>query len=187
MEDQLLEHIIEKCKQGNRQAQTELYRRYYKGMYSVSLRILNNTAEAEDAMQEAFIAAFGQLNTFRGEVSFGSWLKRIVVNRSIDQLRKRKIKYDDLSKLANSQPNDEETNNYETLKPEMVKKAIANLKDNYRVILTLFLIEGYDHDEIAQILKISNGSSRIIYHRAKEQLKNELIVIKKKMEASIYG
>jgi RNA polymerase sigma-70 factor (ECF subfamily) len=69
----------------------------------------------------------------------------------------------------------------------MVKKAIAKLKDNYRVILTLFLIEGYDHDEIAQILKISNGSSRIIYHRAKEQLKNELIVIKKKMEASIYG
>ncbi|HPR59814.1 MAG TPA: sigma-70 family RNA polymerase sigma factor, partial [Prolixibacteraceae bacterium] len=187
MEDQLLEHIIEKCKQGNRQAQTELYRRYYRGMYSVSLRILNNTAEAEDAMQEAFIAAFGQLKYFRGEVSFGSWLKRIVVNRSIDQLRKRKIKYDDLSKLANSKPENEETSYNETLTPEMVKKAIGKLKDNYRVILSLFLIEGYDHDEIAQILKISNGSSRIIYHRAKEQLKNELIVLKNKLEASNYG
>lgn len=183
MEDQLLEHIIENCKQGNRQAQTELYRRYYKGMYSVSLRILNNTAEAEDAMQEAFIAAFERIKTFKGEVSFGSWLKRIVVNRSIDQLRKQKIKYDDLSKLANINLNEEETSYNETLTPEMVKKAIRKLKDNYRVIVSLFLIEGYDHDEIAQILKISNGSSRIIYHRAKEQLKTELINIKNKKEA----
>lgn len=187
MEDQLLEHIIEKCKYGNRQAQTELYRRYYKGMYSVSLRILNNTAEAEDAMQEAFIAAFKQLDSFRGEVSFGSWLKRIVVNRSIDQLRKRKIKYDDLSNLANSKAENEETSYNETLTAEMIKNAIGKLKDNYRVILSLFLIEGYDHDEIAQILKISNGSSRIIYHRAKEQLKNELIVLKNKIEVSNYG
>lgn len=180
MEDQLLEHIIDRCKKGDRGAQTELYSRFYRGMYSVSLRILNNSAEAEDAMQEAFMAAFKQLHTFKGEVSFGSWLKKIVVNRSIDLLRKRKIKYEDLSKQAEKRP-DETEEEYDEITPEMVKKAISGLKDNYRVVLSLFLLEGYDHDEIAQILKISNGSSRIIYHRAKEQLKAALLTMKTTM------
>jgi RNA polymerase sigma factor (sigma-70 family) len=170
MEDQLLNYIIERSKKGDRKAQTELYRRYYRGMYNVSLRILNHTDEAEDAMQEAFIAAFRQLEAFRGEVNFGSWLKKIVVNRSIDQLRKRKNFTNDLSVLSHQI--DEPAVQYdEEFTPGMIKKAIDSLPDNYRIVLTLFLLEGYDHDEIAEILKISNGSSRIIYHRAKEKLK----------------
>ena len=181
MEDQLLDHILEKCKKGDRSAQTELYRRYYRGMFSVSMRILNNSAEAEDAMQEAFIAAFKQLGTFRGEVTFGSWLKRIVVNRSIDLLRKRKIQYDDLSKLSDSIEEQTEQH-YEEITPEMIKKAIAGLQDNYRIVLSLFLLEGYDHDEIAEILKISNGSSRIIYHRAKDKLKQTLLEMKTELK-----
>lgn len=181
MEDQLLDQIIEKCKKGNRGAQTELYRRYYRGMFSVSMRILNNSAEAEDAMQEAFIAAFKQLRTFRGEVTFGSWLKRIVVNRSIDCLRKRKIIYEDLSKLAESIVEENEYY-YNEITPFMVKTAISKLQDNYRIVLSLFLLEGYDHDEIADILKISNGSSRIIYHRAKEKLKIALTEMKTEMK-----
>lgn len=181
MEDQLLDHIIEQCKKGNRKAQAELYQRYYKGMYSVSKRILNHEAEAEDAMQEAFLAAFKQLHAFRGEVSFGSWLKRIVVNRSIDQLRKRKIHYDDLSKLADM-TDEAAAEEVDELSPPMVKNAIARLPDNYRVVLSLFLIEGYDHDEIAGILKISNGSSRTIYHRAKEKLKEALLEMKTVMK-----
>lgn len=182
MEDQLLEHIIAKCKKGDRNAQTELYQRFYRGMYSVSLRILNNNAEAEDAMQEAFIAAFRQLQSYKGEVSFGRWLKKIVVNRSIDMLRKRKVSYEDLSKIAKKEYEEEDKGDYAFFNAEMVKKAITRLKDNYRVVLSLFLLEGYDHDEIAQILKISNGSSRIIYHRAKDQLKKELLLMKGKVE-----
>jgi RNA polymerase sigma factor (sigma-70 family) len=182
MEDQLLEHIIEKCKKGDRASQTDLYRRYYRGMYSVSLRIINNSAEAEDAMQEAFIAAFRQLHSYKGEVSFGSWLKKIVVNRSIDLLRKRKVQYEDLSKIAKKEDEEDDTGDYALINAEMVKQAISKLKDNYRVVLTLFLLEGYDHDEIAQILKISNGSSRTIYHRAKDQLKKELLLMKEKVE-----
>jgi RNA polymerase sigma-70 factor (ECF subfamily) len=178
MEDQLLTYIIERSKKGDRKAQTELYSRYYRGMYNVSLRILNHTAEAEDAMQEAFIAAFRQLDTFRGEVNFGSWLKKIVINRSIDQLRKRKNFTNDLSVLSHQI--DEPTVQYdEEVTPEMVKKAINGLPDNYRIVLSLFLLEGYDHEEIAEILKISNGSSRIIYHRAKEKLKLLLMENKK--------
>lgn len=177
MEDQLLDHIIERCKSGDRTAQTELYSRYYRGMYSVCLRILNHSAEAEDAMQEAFIAAFKQLATFKGEVTFGSWLKRIMINRSIDLLRKRKIQYEDISRLPDQSENDE-ADFSNGISPEMVKTAIGKLPDNYRIVLSLFLLEGYDHEEIATILKISNGSSRIIYHRAKEKLKSLLTEMK---------
>lgn len=173
MDDQLISHIIEQCKKGNTKAQVELYKKYYRSMYNVSFRILNHSAEAEDAMQEAFLAAFRQLDSFRGEVSFGSWLKRIVINRSIDQLRKKKMYLEDLSKLSNRA--DEETVEFEEeVTVELIKTAITNLPDNYRVVLSLFLLEGYNHDEIAEILKISNGSSRIIYHRAKEKLKISL-------------
>ena len=185
MEDQLLSYIIEKSKKGDKRAQSELYRRYYRGMYNVSLRILNHTAEAEDAMQEAFIAAFKQLDTFRGEVNFGGWLKKIVINRSIDQLRKRKNFTNDLSILAHQ--TEEPTVQYdEEVTPEIIKKAINSLNDNYRIVLSLFLLEGYDHDEIAEILKISNGSSRIIYHRAKEKLKLLLKEHKKEFVDSGY-
>jgi RNA polymerase sigma factor (sigma-70 family) len=170
MEDQLLFNIVENCKKGDKRAQSELYRRYYREMYNVSLRILKHTAEAEDAMQEGFIAAFKQLNSFRGDVNFGGWLKKIVINRSIDQLRKRKNFTNDLSILAHQ--TDEPPIQYdEEVTPEIIKKAINSLNDNYRIVLSLFLLEGYDHDEIAEILKISNGSSRTIYHRAKEKLK----------------
>jgi len=180
MEDQLLNHIVERCKKGDRNAQTELYRLYYRGMYSVSLRILNHTAEAEDAMQEAFLAAFKQLDSFRGEVSFGGWLKRIVVNRSIDQLRKRKNFTNDLSVLSHQVDEPSVSFEEENMTSEQIRRAIDSLPDNYRIVLSLFLLEGYDHEEIAEILKISNGSSRIIYHRAKEKLKS--VLIEKKME-----
>ncbi len=175
MEDQILDHIIGLCKKGDRKAQTELYKRFYRGMYNVSLRILNNSAEAEDAMQEAFIAAFRQLDSFRGDVNFGGWLKRIVINKSIDQLRKRKTFISDLSKLSEKIEDCQSEQDFiGDVTPEMIKNAINCLQDNYRIVLSLFLLEGYDHDEIAEILKISNGSSRIIYHRAKEKLKSIL-------------
>ncbi len=174
MQDLNLDHIIDKCRKGNRQAQTELYRRYYKAMYNVSLRILNHSAEAEDVMQEAFIAAFKQLNQFRGEVSFGGWLKRIVVNRSIDALRKRK----ELIKDQIQMPEEAEEKidvSYSEIRAEEIKKTISKLPDNYRIVLTLFLLEGFDHEEIAEVLKISNGASRTIYHRAKAKLKSMII------------
>lgn len=170
MEDQLLVHIVERCKTGDRSAQTALYKQYYRGIYNVCMRILNHSAEAEDAMQEAFMAAFRQLNSYRGEVSFGAWLKRIAINRSIDMLRKRRIQYDDVSRLPDQ--TDENTDYFDPdMSAEIIKSAIGELPDNYRIVLSLFLLEGYDHDEIAGILHISNGASRTIYHRAKERLK----------------
>lgn len=175
MEDPQLAHIIERCKKGERSAQTKLYEKYNKGMYNISFRILNHSAEAEDAMQEAFITAFRKIKSFRGKSSFGSWLKHIVINHSIDLLRKRKHYYYDLSNVNEEiVTNDKIDIEHPKITPEIIKKGISQLKDNYRVVLTLALLEGYDHKEIASILKISNGSTRVLYHRAKDKLKQQL-------------
>jgi len=138
-------------------------------MYSVSLRIVNDDMEAEDVMQEAFLSAFKKIDTYRGEVSFGAWLKRIVVNRSLDYLKKRKVQFEEINERTT------EIKDYQMETKEvdiqMVKKAIQKLPDGYRIVLSLYLIEGYDHEEISQILGISNSSSRTQLLRAKNKLK----------------
>lgn len=138
-------------------------------MYSVSLRIVNDDMEAEDVMQEAFLSAFKKIETYKGEVSFGAWLKRIVVNRSLDYLKKRKVKFEEINERTT------EIKDYQMETKEvdiqMLKKAIQKLPDGYRIVLSLYLIEGYDHEEISQILGISNSSSRTQLLRAKNKLK----------------
>lgn len=165
------EDLIQACRSGDRSAQFRIYKLYYKAMYNTSLRIVNDTAEAEDIMQESFLDAFQRLNTYSGEGSFGSWLKRIVINRSLDFLRKERemVPFDETDHdLAET---DEETREEEViLRVAEVKKAISQLQDEYRIIVSLYLLEGYDHEEIAQILKISNQLSRTRYSRARQKL-----------------
>jgi len=157
---------------GNEQAQFGLYKIYYKSMYSVSLRIVNNTTEAEDVMQEAFLNAFRKIKTYKGEVSFGAWLKRIVVNRSLDILKKRKVFFEEINEKITEMPNYERGG--KEVKVDQIKKAIHKLPDGYRVVLSLYLIDGYDHDEISQILGISNSASRTQLLRAKKKLRELL-------------
>jgi RNA polymerase sigma-70 factor (ECF subfamily) len=128
--------------------------------------------EAEDVMQEAFLSAFEKIENYKGKVSFGAWLKRIVINRSLDHLKKRKIQFEEVNEKT-AQISD---NNFETKEIDIqkIKNAIQNLPDRYRVILSLFLIEGYDHEEISSILDISNSSSRTQLLRAKNKLKTLL-------------
>jgi RNA polymerase sigma-70 factor (ECF subfamily) len=163
--------LIDACRAGDRTAQFRIYKLYFKAMYNTSLRIVNDTAEAEDIMQESFLDAFQRLQSYTGEGSFGSWLKRIVINRSLDYLRKTKelISLDEVEVDMADQPED---NMEEEIRSQVdqVKKAIAQLPDEYRVVLSLFLLEGYDHEEIAQILKISNQLSRTRYSRARQKL-----------------
>lgn len=141
-------------------------------MYNTSLRIINDSMEAEDVMQEAFLSAFEKIENYKGEVSFGAWLKRIVINRSLDHLKKRKIQFEEINEKT-AQISD---NNFETKEIDIqkIKNAIQNLPDRYRVVLSLFLIEGYDHEEISSILDISNSSSRTQLLRAKNKLKTLL-------------
>lgn len=167
--------LIERCRENDRSAQFELYKLYYKPMYNTSLRILNNSAEAEDVMQESFITAFAKLDNYSGEGSFAGWLRRIVVNNSIDQLKKRSanVSIEDFHNEPADEPANEDTAHVE-YKISEIKKAILELADDHRMIISLFLFEGYDHDEISQILNISNNTSRTRYSRARKKLLNVL-------------
>ena len=162
--------LIEQCRQGSREAHYRLYKLYARSMYNVGFRIVNNTGEAEDVLQEAFISAFKNLEYYRGEASFGSWLKRIVVNKAINVLKKRRLE---------RFPESEEVDVPEAQEPEemefpytvvQVKRAIASLPDGYRAVLSLYLLEGYDHSEIAEILGITESTSKSQFNRSKKKL-----------------
>lgn len=169
--------LIDGCVSGDQKAQFQVYKLYYKAMYNTSLRIVNDTMEAEDIMQEAFLSAFEKIGTYSGTVSFGAWLKRIVINKSLDTLNKRKVVFEEIgSKIQirdDSQDEIESKQNFES-RLEIVKEAIEKLPDGYRVILSLYLIEGYDHDEIGEIMGISSSTSRSQLSRAKQKLLIEL-------------
>lgn len=164
--------VIERCRKDDTQAQFELYKLYYKPMYNVCLHLIGNSVEAEDVMQEAFLKAFTKISTYEGKVSFGAWLRKIVINRSLDQLKKRKVKFQELNeKIPDEEPDHIELSE---IQMEQLKKAIQQLPDGYRVVLSLYLLEGYDHEEISQILGITNVSSRSQYLRAKLKLRQLL-------------
>ncbi|MCK4406121.1 MAG: sigma-70 family RNA polymerase sigma factor [Bacteroidales bacterium] len=167
--------LIDGCREGDRKAQFSIYKLYYKAMYNSALRIINNSAEAEDVMQEAFLDAFQKIDQYGGLVSFGSWLKRIVINKSLDALKKVK----DFNTIEENEfdiPESVEEDYLEVLsfKIEKIRKAIENLPDDYRIIISFFLLEGYDHEEISNILGISYNLSRTRFSRAKKKLLESL-------------
>lgn len=154
-------------------------------MYNSAYRILKDSFEAEDIMQEAFLTAFTKMDDYKGEVTFGAWLKRIVINKSLTQLKKNK-RYKEVKMEVI--PNDEiedEVMNYEGVNPKMVLNSLQNLKDNYRIVLTLNLIEGFDYDEIAQILNYTNENVRTTISRAKKKLKQVLLA--ENIQVQAYG
>lgn len=177
------EKLINACKKGNSKAQIELYKQYAKAMYNASFRILKDSAEAEDAMQEGFLKAFQNIETYSGTVSFGAWLKKIIVNTSLDLLRKRKIEFEDIDTvyLGDHYEDSYEDENEIEYKVEQVRHAIFSLPDGYRVVMTLYLLEGYDHEEIAEILGITASTSRSQLARARKKL-IELLNDNNKME-----
>lgn len=169
--------LIDGCLAGDQRAQFQVYKLYYKAMYNTSLRIVSDSMEAEDIMQEAFLSAFEKIHTYSGKVSFGAWLKRIVVNRSLDALGRRKAIFEDIEEhtgIRDESGDEAEYMREVEMKAEEVKKAIERLPQGYRVILSLYLIEGYDHDEIAEMMGISGSTSRSQLSRARQRLLNEL-------------
>jgi RNA polymerase sigma factor (sigma-70 family) len=166
------DELVERCRQGDRRSYSELYQKYAKAMYNTSLRIVNHTADAEDVLQESFVDAFAAINSFGYKSTFGAWLKRIVINKSINALRKRKMDIIDIDKtsavfIAGEDAYDEEGLK---LKVEEIKKAVKELPNGYRTVLSLHLFEGYDQEEIAEILQISHATVRTQYMRAKQKL-----------------
>lgn len=172
----MLQHqLIEDCKQNSRIAQLELYNKYCEGMYWVAFRFLKDSFEAEEAMQEGFIRAFSKLHQFDGEVTFGAWLKKIVINKCLDTLKARKLELTALNENIMITAEEEKDWQVEdSLGVEDVKKAINELPENYKYPLMLFLLEGYDHQEISGILGISEVASRTLVHRGKKKLQEQL-------------
>jgi RNA polymerase sigma factor (sigma-70 family) len=164
--------IVELSKAGNRKAQYQLYKLYSKAMFNICYRMLNSIEEAEDLLQESFAEAFNKLESFRFESTFGAWLKRIVVNRCINHLKKRRADLVFTEELPEPKPNHEESD-FEQIQLELMKvhKAMELLPDGYRVIFSLYLIEGYDHSEIAQIMGITESTSKSQFSRARQKIK----------------
>jgi len=169
--------VIERCRNNDRKAQIELYNIYHQAIFNTCLRILRNSDLSEDVMQESFITAFEKIATFKGESTFGAWLKRIAVNKSIDELRRHLSIFQTVDdSIMNEIPDDSDSNNkYENEneisdKVEKIKNAMNLLPDGYRIVLSLYLFEGYDHEEIAQILEITESTSRSQYTRARQKL-----------------
>ncbi len=174
--------LVERCKIGDRKAQYEIYKLYAKAMLNVAMRIVNNVAEAEDVLQESFLDAFLKINDFRQGATFGAWLKQIVINRALNQLRQRKVQFDDIEDikykteyqndgyndgLIEEQNPDNDDQDYEV---KRVQAGIMALPTGYRTVLSLYLIEGYDHEEIAEILGVAESTTRTQYIRAKKKL-----------------
>ncbi|MDH5382312.1 MAG: RNA polymerase sigma factor [Cyclobacteriaceae bacterium] len=171
--------LIDKCLHGDRKSYEKIYKLYSKAMYNVSYRILHDEAEAEDILQESFVSAFKNLHNFKQEATFGSWLKRIVVNNSINALRKRKLEFEDVDENIKL-PEDEKFDLDEhMMQVNIVKSAIKDLPDGYRLVFSLYMLEGYDHIEISNILGISESTSKSQFNRSKKKLKE---LIKKRYE-----
>ncbi|NNC69674.1 MAG: sigma-70 family RNA polymerase sigma factor [Flavobacteriaceae bacterium] len=170
----LQSRLIAECKKNNKKAQLQLYDKYCKAMFNTAYNFVRDEAVAEDMLQEAFIKAFQNIASFSGEVSFGAWLKRIVINRCLDWLKKRKLTIVSMSnqKIQVADEDNWEVDDNTTI--ENIKSAIRQLPDKYKVVVKLFLLEGYDHQEISQILNISEVSSRSQLHRGKNKLKELL-------------
>jgi RNA polymerase sigma factor (sigma-70 family) len=175
-----INELLEACKRQEQPAQFEIYKLYYKAMFNTALRIMQDSFEAEDVMQESFLNAFTKLDSYKGEVAFGAWLKRIVINRSLTQIKKNskfeEVKFEVLENTLEDEGSmaGNDVIDYSVIKANEVLKTMEQLKDNYRVALSLSLIEGYDNEEIALIMNISNENCRTTISRAKNKLRGLL-------------
>jgi RNA polymerase sigma factor (sigma-70 family) len=167
-----VDELVKACLHSQRKAQLKLYELFSKTMYNTSLRIVQDSMLAEDIVQEAFLKAFISIEQFRKEVPFGIWLKRIVINKSIDELRKRKIELlqieENLTIAETTEDDDLREINEKRI--AALKLAISKLSDGYRIVFNLFYFEGFDHQEIASILNITESTSRSQLARARQKV-----------------
>ncbi len=161
--------LVEQSRAGDRNAQYQLYGLYVDAMFNVAMRLLTIREDAEDVLQESFVEAFKKLDSFRFESTFGAWLKRIVINRSINHLRAKRMFSSSLENEGEPIEEDE-SEGADQVEIEKVKIGLGQLPEGYKQIITLYLIEGYDHVEIGEIMGISTSTSKSQYHRAKKKL-----------------
>ena len=171
---QIHHSIIQRCRKNDAKAQMELYNLYCKAMFLVAKRYVKDDFIAEDVMQDAFIKAFKKIETYKGEVTFGAWLKRIVINQSIDELKKKKLEIVAINNDTHQVLEEENWQVEDATTMQHIISCIKELKEKYRVVLSLYLLEGYDHQEISQILGITEVTSRTHLMRGKKKLQENL-------------
>lgn len=163
--------LVEQSKLGDRNSQYKLYELYVDAMFNISMRMVKIKEDAEDVVQDSFVEAFNKLDSFKYESTFGSWLKRIIINKSINHLKKRKIAVTPIEdKMYRIKADDENEKDTPAMEIKKVIQGIRLLPAGYQQIINLYLIEGYDHIEISEILNITASTSKSQYHRAKKKL-----------------
>jgi RNA polymerase sigma factor (sigma-70 family) len=166
--------IVEACKRGDRKAQFELYKLYSRAMYNICVRMLGSAENAEDALQNSFVDVYTKLDSFRFESTIGAWIKRIVINNCINALKKRRLQFAELTDNAQMPFEDTPSVSDGLLNVSAIQDAIQKLPDGYRTVFNLYALEGYDHEEIGQVLGISEATSKSQYSRAKARLREVL-------------
>jgi len=175
----LHQHLIDGSKKGDRKAQKDLFNLYNKAMFNIGVRLLGNFDDAADITQETFIDVFTKIDQYQGNATFGAWVKRIMINKSINHLNRRKVHYS----LDGNEPIEEEVHLHSEEREQLMyqlNKSISTLPEGCRVIFTLYYFEGYDHEEISSILGISLSTSKSQLSRAKQLLR---ATVYQKMEA----
>jgi len=170
----LQSELIANCRQNDRKAQMQLYDQYCRAMYITAYNFIQRNDIAEDLMQESFIKAFQNIEKFNGEVSFGAWLKKIVINQCLDWLKKRKLRIVSIDNDHVQIAEEEDWSVEDNITVSQIHETIEELPDKLKIPLKLFLLEGYDHQEISQILNITEVSSRSQVFRGKNKLKELL-------------
>lgn len=174
MREQELILLVKNCKKQNQKAQIAIYDLFFKAMFNTAFRIVQDKMIAEDIMQEAFLTVFSKIDSLQEEKTFPKWLKQVVVNKSLNQLKKEKrFTSLELSSLK-EEVDDGFWNVEETKDVNQIILAISDLKENYRVLLTLYYIEGYDYEEIVQITGLTPVNCRTLISRAKKSLRKKM-------------
>lgn len=163
-------NIIESCKKGNERSKYELYQLYSKAMFNVCYRMMNNREEAEDMLQDSFTQAFMKLESYRYESGFGSWLKRIVINTCINAIRKKKVELAYCEDIYHYEIPEEQEESEVRFTVANITTAMEKLPEGGRMIFSLYLLEGYDHSEISQIMNITESTSKSQFMRAKRRI-----------------
>jgi RNA polymerase sigma factor (sigma-70 family) len=162
---------VQQCIDGDTAAYKILYERYAKAMYNTALRIVNKIPDAEDLLQDAFTDAFLQIKSFEKKSTFGAWLKQIVIFKSISFLKKQRLNFIDIETAGEDVADEKEIDEDKIwFTVESIKQKMQELPDGYRTVLSLYLLEGYDQEEIAEILNITHSTVRTQYIRAKQKL-----------------
>ncbi len=166
--------LVEKCRNNDQRAQMELYDAYCQSMFTTAFNMVKDDALAQDLMHEAFLKAFKKIESFTGEATFGSWLKRIVINQCLDSLKRKKLETVELKDYMDPVSDDDSWNVDQEISLKEIMRCIEELPLKCKNVVKLYLIEGYDHQEVAQILEISEVASRSQLSRGKSRLKELL-------------